>query len=619
MITVEVVRIEGRSPATRQTANFDEFGGTIGRGQDCTLVLSDEKRSVSRLHAKLDFDNGSYRLTDQGTNPLRVNGNAVGKGNSVILQAGDQISIGPFELEVHAAGAQAPTVSESLFPATPVAAATGGNLFDDLLGGGTSAPPSGGFGAGAPAASDPFADLGFSASPSATPSRSPSPSPSLPSPSQALPDDFDFLAPPTPEPDLPAGDPFSDDVFSGLHSSPSAPGEGSLDAMFGLASSAGSSDPLLDSPLGQSTGTPGSHDSGLTQWLGSPQPKVTSAPIADHVPELHAPFQPPGAPSLPPAAASPLPAPSPIPADAVPGGLDLDLDDLFGLQNKPADVAESPFLAEPEPLRDESPILPPAPETEPEPVAAAAPFQPPPPPVAAAAPAPPPSVPSRPVPVVTPPVTSARTAAATTPVDPAAQAELLEALLAGLKGQDLQIDTLTPELMFRLGRLMNEATAGTIALLGARGTVKREMRADVTMIASGRNNPLKFSPDAGLALRYLFGPPMPGFMEAEEAMRDAYGDLRSHEFGFMAGLRAALAGVLKRFDPAQLESRIPEKGGLAALAGNRKAKLWELYADHYRQVSQEAEEDFHALFGREFLRAYEEHVAALERQRRQGK
>lgn len=196
--------------------------------------------------------------------------------------------------------------------------------------------------------------------------------------------------------------------------------------------------------------------------------------------------------------------------------------------------------------------------------------------------------------------------------------DLLAALLSGLNAPDLAIDELTPELMYKLGVIMHEATAGTIALLNARGTVKREMRADVTMIASGRNNPLKFSPDAGLALRYLFGQPMPGFMSAEEAMHDAYSDLRAHEFGFMAGLRAALAGVLKRFEPSVLESRLPDKGGLNALLPmNRKAKLWELFGELYRQISVEAEEDFHALFGREFLRAYEEHIAALERGQQQ--
>ena len=34
-------------------------------------------------------------------------------------------------------------------------------------------------------------------------------------------------------------------------------------------------------------------------------------------------------------------------------------------------------------------------------------------------------------------------------------------------------------------------------------------------------------------------------------MRDAYDDLRAHQFGFLAGMRAALEGMLKRFDPAR--------------------------------------------------------------------
>ena len=196
----------------------------------------------------------------------------------------------------------------------------------------------------------------------------------------------------------------------------------------------------------------------------------------------------------------------------------------------------------------------------------------------------------------------------------ASASELAAALMQGLQAPELEIRELTPELMLKLGTLLQEATSGTVALLAARGSVKREMRADVTMIASGRNNPLKFSPDGAMALRYMLGAPMPGFMEAEEAMRDAYSDLRAHEFGFMAGLRAALADVLARFDPERLEQRIPDKGGMGGLlSSGRKSRLWDHFAQLYQEISQEAEEDFHALFGREFIRAYEEHIKALEK------
>lgn len=190
---------------------------------------------------------------------------------------------------------------------------------------------------------------------------------------------------------------------------------------------------------------------------------------------------------------------------------------------------------------------------------------------------------------------------------------LTRAFLAGLGTPNLPLpDGTTPEMMERVGRLLREATQGTLDLLLARATTKREVRADVTMIVSTDNNPLKFSPDVGAALTHLLVPQGPGFLTPVAAMRDAYDDLRSHQFGFMAGLRAALAGVLKRFDPGVLEQRMAQKSMLdSVLPMNRRAKLWDLYIALYRDIAVEAEDDFHTLFGREFLRAYQEQVERL--------
>lgn len=588
MITVEVVNVSGMSPPHPMSAEIDERGGTLGRSPDCTLVLADDKRAVSRVHGQISCRNGQFLIEDQGTNPLKVNGAPVGKGNSVAIKSGDRIIIGPYELEVRGARAAPPRTAAPLQPAqgwepaewkpeapppaaSPISGSGSGNPFDDLFGPGSSS--------GAPSSSggSPFDDLGFGApAPSPAPAKpAAAPKPSAAASFGAFPDDFDPMAPPpsAAEPLPPAGAGLPDDAFGELLSSPQAPGSGSLDALFGL-SSGSSPDPFASTPLGA---PPPSHaggtDSGLTQWIGGIN-KAAAAPIADKVPELNSAYQPPKAvapapkPELPPLDDFGAPPAAPKVSAIPPAGELPDFDlDAFGAS---------------------------------EPAAAPTP-----------APAPPPAS-MRPAPRPAPPPAPA---ARPRPSGPAAPpSDLLQALMSGLNAPDLTLDELTPELMYKLGALMHEATAGTIALLNARGSVKREMRADVTMIASGRNNPLKFSPDAGLALRYLFGQPMPGFMDAEDAMRDAYSDLRAHEFGFMAGLRAALAGVLKRFEPATLESRLPDKGGINALLPmNRKAKLWDQFGELYRQISMEAEEDFHALFGREFLRAYEEHIAALER------
>jgi FHA domain-containing protein len=200
---------------------------------------------------------------------------------------------------------------------------------------------------------------------------------------------------------------------------------------------------------------------------------------------------------------------------------------------------------------------------------------------------------------------------------PADLQALMDELLAGLAVSGLRLpQAVTPELMGRIGRLLREATQGTLDLLIARAMMKREIGSAVTMIAPRQNNPLKFSPDVGVALTHLFAPPTPGFMTPEQSMRDAYEDLRSHEIGFMAGMRAALAGVLKRFDPEVLERRLKEKSMMdAMLPMNRRARLWNLYTELYREIAAEAMDDFNALFGREFVRAYEEQIARLNQEK----
>lgn len=179
-----------------------------------------------------------------------------------------------------------------------------------------------------------------------------------------------------------------------------------------------------------------------------------------------------------------------------------------------------------------------------------------------------------------------------------------------------QSPVLSPELMERLGELLRVTTEGTIQLIQARATVKREMRAEVTLIAERQNNPLKFSPDATAALSNLLRPdPVRGFLDPVAALRDAFDDLLAHQVGFVAGMRAAMAGVLDRFDPAQLELDLQVGGGrLAALVpALRKARLWDRFDEAYARMVAEAEDDFESFFGREFVRAYERQIDLLQR------
>ena len=139
----------------------------------------------------------------------------------------------------------------------------------------------------------------------------------------------------------------------------------------------------------------------------------------------------------------------------------------------------------------------------------------------------------------------------------------MHALLEGLGlerwPEERKVD---PETMRRLGELLRVAVQGTIDLLRARALIKSEVQAQMTMIVSRDNNPLKFSPNAEAALAHLLGPAQRGFMSANAAMEDAYRDLVAHQFGFTAGTRAALADVLGRFDPAQARDATRQQVGI---------------------------------------------------------
>ena len=188
--------------------------------------------------------------------------------------------------------------------------------------------------------------------------------------------------------------------------------------------------------------------------------------------------------------------------------------------------------------------------------------------------------------------------------------ELLASFLRGVKSTHQMPVKLTPELMERIGAMLHTATHGTLQLLQSRQEFKRTVHSEVTMIVAAANNPLKFSPTVEVALAHMLGPKIGGFMGAEDAMNNAYADLRAHQFGVMVGMRAALAHVLGLFTPDQLEKRLTQKSKLDEIfSASRKAKLWDQFCKLYAGIATEAEDDFHTLFGKAFAAAYDEQMA----------
>ena len=610
-LTLRAVSLNDHPLTQPITAHFDAEGGSVGRSDHNTLALPDPERHISRQHAEISVGDSGYLIKNVGSaNPIIVRGQALSRGESAPLVNHDQVRIGGYLLEViheeaidqeastivrgraavdartspgvarraaasHSAGLppRAAPSGGSAGMADPGAPLSRSNPFADLLG--DPAPTPAPTPAPAPASAravaaraarpaqpliDPFADLQPAAAGVSPLSAAWAPADVAPG-RVLLPDDFDPFAAPVPKAAASAapapagagsggGSGVFDDLIPGA-----APA--SIDQLFGLQ--AGERDPLADfmADLTPPRAAGSSAGSGAGAGAGS----VSTDPMAmfGAVPEVRLPHDAMSAPAdnVPElrAAFVPRPVPQPVPPPVPP----------WPLPHPEADASS-------ERARAVSPLTDPLP-------------------------GPPP----------TPPAS-----------DDAWSGDPRELWAAFCDGAGVALDPpqgINPELMRVVGGLLHAAVAGTLQLMMVRATAKHELRAQVTMIQARNNNPLKFSPDARSALEQMLAPPMRGFLAGPAAMTDAMHDLVGHTIGTMAGTRAALEGVLDRFTPQQLEAKLVSRSMLDSLLPmNRKAKLWELYLHHFDTIRNEAHDDFHTLFGRAFLAAYEQQLDRLQRE-----
>jgi predicted component of type VI protein secretion system len=186
-----------------------------------------------------------------------------------------------------------------------------------------------------------------------------------------------------------------------------------------------------------------------------------------------------------------------------------------------------------------------------------------------------------------------------------------EALRAFLEGAGVPHKDLSPEQSERMlrdcGAILRAAVEGIMLLLLARAEMRKEFEAEErTMVAARDNNPLKLMSDPHEAMDFLFDPAerTDGFLDPVQAVGDACEDLRTHELALMAGMRAAIQGALRRFEPNVIEREF-EKSRKGFSLASRKARLWELFVVQQDKLARDAQDDFNKVFGRDFMGAYQ--------------
>lgn len=189
---------------------------------------------------------------------------------------------------------------------------------------------------------------------------------------------------------------------------------------------------------------------------------------------------------------------------------------------------------------------------------------------------------------------------------------VLQALLEGLGLPELRTHREPRDLARLVGEMLREAVGGTMDILLARAMTKRDSHIDMTMIGARSNNPLKFFPNPQSALSQMLSADTPAYLPGVSALAAAFEDLKAHELAVIVGMRAALAEVVQRFEPARIEQRLSLRGRFdTLLPGTRKARLWDMLTALYADLVRDGDEDVQRIFGEKFALAYLEQISRL--------
>ncbi|HHC73453.1 MAG TPA: type VI secretion system-associated FHA domain protein TagH, partial [Thiothrix sp.] len=190
----------------------------------------------------------------------------------------------------------------------------------------------------------------------------------------------------------------------------------------------------------------------------------------------------------------------------------------------------------------------------------------------------------------------------------------VQAFIKGLGINDEDVEQrISRDLDFeQVGYLFRHSVQGILDLLYSRADIKNEMRMDMTTIQPIENNPLKFAIHVNDALHDLLCKQNKNYLPPEQALNEAYDDIRAHQIAVISGIQAAIHELLARFEPEKLSERLQKRSTIAAsIPGLRKAKLWALFEELHETIQQEAHNDFSRLFGAAFADAYDQQIRVL--------
>jgi len=171
-----------------------------------------------------------------------------------------------------------------------------------------------------------------------------------------------------------------------------------------------------------------------------------------------------------------------------------------------------------------------------------------------------------------------------------------------------------PDALLRgVGAAFRAVVAGLRQTMIARTAIKSGFRIDQTVMRAAGNNPLKFSADDDDALAGLLGIGRRTDMTAQAAIGEVLRDIGLHELAMTSAMQRATRDLLASLAPGEAAARAGASL-LDLLPGRRAVRRWRAYEVLHASVVQALSDDLDGVFGRSFMRAYEQATRDAEAQ-----
>ena len=169
---------------------------------------------------------------------------------------------------------------------------------------------------------------------------------------------------------------------------------------------------------------------------------------------------------------------------------------------------------------------------------------------------------------------------------------------------ELQTTTLT-----LAGQMLREVALALMEALKSRGEFKSRFDPNQTGAQTAQNNPLNIGTGVDDALRKLLDSQNTRYLSPVEALRDAFGDLKTHQTAVTSGMHAGVNGLMQRVNPAELQDRFERNlKRVGGVSGNNKAKYWDLYTEFYQVLNQRNNDGLPLSFNEDFVQTYIERI-----------